>query len=222
MYGKLFISMYDGTLATKGPWEALVTFQQFLILCDRFGMVDMTADAISRRTTIPLEIIERGIIELEKPDPDSRSPDENGCRILRISDTRAWGWQVVNYEKYRTIKSADERREYMRQYQKERRAAAPVNDKKQSKKTSAKPEETLPPVPDWLDEKMFMQWFSTRPAKARTAASLEACVGKLDRWRAKGHDPLGIVATSLANGWQGIFEPKEVPPQKNNVPRLAL
>lgn len=122
MYGKLFVSMYDGTLATRGPWEALVTFQQFLILADRSGVVDMTPDAISRRTTIPIEIIERGISELEREDDGSRTPDENGRRILRISDTRTWGWQVVNYEKYRQIRTADERREYMKQYQRARRA----------------------------------------------------------------------------------------------------
>ena len=54
MYGKLFVQMYEGTLASKGPWEALVTFQQLIILANRHGEVDMTPDAISRRTTIPL------------------------------------------------------------------------------------------------------------------------------------------------------------------------
>ena len=58
--------MYDGTLATKGPWQALVTFQQLIILADRNGEVDMTPEAISRRTTIPLEIIEHGIKALEE------------------------------------------------------------------------------------------------------------------------------------------------------------
>ena len=56
MYSKLFASMYDGTLATQGPWQAIVTFQQMLILADPTGIVDMTATAISRRTTIPLDI----------------------------------------------------------------------------------------------------------------------------------------------------------------------
>jgi len=75
MYGKLFTQMYDGTLATKGPWQALVTFQQMLILCDKDGVIDMTPEAISRRTTIPIEIIEIGIPALEEVDPASRSPE---------------------------------------------------------------------------------------------------------------------------------------------------
>jgi hypothetical protein len=122
MYGKLFVSMFDGTLGTRGPWQALVTFQQLVILADRQGIVDMTADAISRRTTIPLDIIQQGLSELEKPDPYSRSPAEEGARIIRLDDHRPWGWQIVNYAHYRELRTADDRREYMRQYQRKRRA----------------------------------------------------------------------------------------------------
>jgi hypothetical protein len=120
--------MYDGTLGTRGPWQALVTFQQLVILADKHGVVDMTPEAISRRTTIPLKIIQRGMIELEKPDPESRSPEEDGCRIVRLRDDRSWGWRIVNYAHYRQIRSEEERREYHKQFQRKRRAAkAAVN-----------------------------------------------------------------------------------------------
>lgn len=121
MYGKLFQQMYDGTLATKGPWEALVTFQQFVILADKNGVVDMTPEAIARRTTIPLEIVLKGIENLVQPDPGSRTPTEDGRRIVPLSDARSWGWQVVNYERYRNLRSSDERREYHRQYYHQKR-----------------------------------------------------------------------------------------------------
>jgi hypothetical protein len=124
MYGKLFAQMYDGTLGTKGPWQALVTFQQMIILADESGTVDMTREALSRRTTIPLEIIAAGIDALEEPDSASRSPDEEGRRIVRLSDDRDWGWRIVNYAHYRKIRSEIERREYHRQYAKKRRAKA--------------------------------------------------------------------------------------------------
>jgi hypothetical protein len=119
--------MYDGTLATKGPWQAIVTFQQFIALCDAAGWVDMTPDAISRRTTIPLEIIQVGINALEQADPDSRSPAEEGRRIVRLSPDRAWGWRIVNHEHYKKLRAAEERREYFRDYQRERRST-PVNN----------------------------------------------------------------------------------------------
>jgi hypothetical protein len=127
MYGKLFEQMFDGTLASKGPWQALVTFQQLIVLADKNGIVDMTPEAISRRTTIPLEIIETGIQALEQPDPHSRTPDEGGRRIVRLSDGRSWGWRIVNHARYRNIRSQEDRREYMRQYQRQRRQAKDVN-----------------------------------------------------------------------------------------------
>jgi hypothetical protein len=122
MYGKLFGSMYDGTLTSKGPWQALVTLQQMIILADRDGVVDMTASAISRRTSIPLDIIETGIAALMEPDPDSRTPDEDGRRIVLLESHRDWGWHLVNHAKYQAIRTAEERREYMRQAQARSRA----------------------------------------------------------------------------------------------------
>lgn len=126
MYGKLFVQMYDGTLGTKGPWQALVTLQQLVILADKHGTVDLTPEALSRRTTIPIEIIAVGLAELEKPDPESRSPDEGGRRIVRLSKNREWGWRIVNHGHYRKIRSEDERREYHKLYARKRRGA-PVN-----------------------------------------------------------------------------------------------
>lgn len=121
-YGKLFASMFDGTLATRGPWQALVTFQQLLILCDQEGNVDMTPEAIARRTTVPLEIIETGIRALEQPDPESRLPHEEGRRIVRLSEHRSWGWHIVNHAHYRNVRTPQDRREYMREYQRNRRS----------------------------------------------------------------------------------------------------
>ena len=122
MYGKMYRQMYHGTLATTGPWQALVTFQQFIVLADQEGIVDMTPEAISRETTIPLDIIRIGITALEQPDPDSRSPDEEGRRIVLLSENRKWGWRVVNYPHYRKLKREEDRREYHRQYWHKRKA----------------------------------------------------------------------------------------------------
>lgn len=121
-FSKLFVSMYDGTLATVGPWQALVTFQQMIVLGYPNGVVDMTAEAISRRTTIPLDVIQTGIEALQRPDPESRSPVSEGRRIVLLDPHRAWGWHVVNYEAYRKAQSDDDRREYMRVYMQNRRA----------------------------------------------------------------------------------------------------
>lgn len=121
MYVKIFSQIYDGTLVTRGPWQALVTFQQLLILADQDGNVDMTDEAISRRTTIPLDIIQIGIAGLLKPDDKSRTPTEDGRRILPLAEHRDWGWHIVNYEHYRRMKREEDRREYHQTYYHEKR-----------------------------------------------------------------------------------------------------
>ncbi len=113
MYGKLFQSMYDGTLVED--WRALVTFQQMIILSDRDGVVDITPQALSRRTGIPIELIEAGLEALERADPYSRTPDEEGRRIRRLDDHRPWGWYIVNHEKYKKQRDYDEVRNQNRE-----------------------------------------------------------------------------------------------------------
>ena len=109
MFTKVFRSIYDGTLADN--WQALVTFQQLLILANQDGVVDMTPQAISRTTGIPREIIEAGIQHLEAPDAASRTPDMDGRRIVRLDAHRPWGWFLVNFAKYRNLKTLEEKRE---------------------------------------------------------------------------------------------------------------
>jgi len=133
MFGKIFVQMYDGSLGTRGPWQALVTFQQLIVLADRDGTVDMTAEVIARRTSIPLEVIQIGLKALAEPDPASRTPDFEGRRIVPISEHRDWGWRLVNYAKYRSIRSAEERREYNREYWHKRK------DRQNQGDSSAKP-----------------------------------------------------------------------------------
>jgi hypothetical protein len=119
MYAKIFESIYDGSL--RKDWKALVTFQQLLVLCDEEGYVDKTPDAISSRTTIPIEIIEHGLNELSSADPDSRSRDEDGRRIVLIAPPRKWGWRIVNYQSYRDIRSKEELRSYWKGQKREQR-----------------------------------------------------------------------------------------------------
>ena len=116
MYGKIFSSIYDGTLGED--WRALITFQQMIILCDSDGVVDMTPESIFRRTNIPIEHIKAGIEILESKDPYSRTQGENGRRIIRLDEHRPWGWQIVNHGKYRDLNDYDKVKEQNRERQK--------------------------------------------------------------------------------------------------------
>ncbi len=130
MYGKLFESMFDGTLSES--WEALVVFQQMIILSDANGVVDVTPSAIHRRTGIPLDVIKKGIEVLESPDDASRTPSEEGRRIVRVSSDRAWGWRIVNHSYYRGLSSRAEKLTRDRERQRRKRAEKSPDDRIES------------------------------------------------------------------------------------------
>lgn len=110
MYGKVFSSIYDGTL--YGNWEAIATFQQLIVLANADGVVDMTPQAIAARTSFPLDLLLRGIKFLESPDPYSRTPGDDGKRIVLIdAENRPWGWQIVNHGKYQRLRNMEQKRE---------------------------------------------------------------------------------------------------------------
>jgi len=197
--------MYEGTLASQGPWEALITFQQLIILANRHGEVDMTADAISRRTTIPLEIIKKGLAALAEPDSGSRTPDEEGRRIVLIASHRDWGWRIVNYEKYRKIRSEDERREYQRVIMaKRRQKLAPVSNVSQCSMQYAESSKhkTLPQQKP-LGSSEFQVFWDSYPRKVARLDAVNAwvkggCDGSL------GEILAGVESWKRTNQWTDL------------------
>ena len=120
MYVKIFAQIYDSSIAED--YLVRLVFEDFLILADKDGHVDMTAAAIARRTNVPLEVVNRAIEKLSSPDPESRSPNEDGRRIVLLDPHRSWGWRIVNYPQYRNIRDDESRKEYFRDRKREQRA----------------------------------------------------------------------------------------------------
>lgn len=112
MYGKLFTSMWDGSL--YGHLEASAVLMACVTLCNADGVLDMTPEAISGRTGWPLDFIKKGLAELEKPDSRSRTPDDDGRRLVLLDAHRDWGWLIVNYSKYRGLRDVDTIKEQTR------------------------------------------------------------------------------------------------------------
>lgn len=201
MYAKVFSQIYDGTLCTRGPWEALVTFQQMLVLADQEGNVDMTAGAIARRTTIPLEIIEKGITVLLEDDPESRTPTENGKRILPLCEGRAWGWHIVNYKHYRSLKREEDRREYHREYWHTRKNKGVQTDTQTTQHTQ--PNQPIAEAKAEAEAKAQKEKRERSPIGARLPADWDAPETYLEFCRSeKPHlDPMQV-AISFADYWK--------------------
>jgi regulator of protease activity HflC (stomatin/prohibitin superfamily) len=110
VYVKVFQKILDSSIAED--WYVRHVFEDFLKLADRDGVVDMTAEAFCRRTNAPeLQIVRRSIEKLSAPDPTSRSATDDGRRIELLDDHRDWGWRILNYRKYRNLKTPQELRE---------------------------------------------------------------------------------------------------------------
>lgn len=116
MYAKLFASLYQGTL--RGQPHEILVFTNLLAHTGRDGTVDKHFRAISEETGLTMDEVKAAILVLESPDPESRSPEEMGARIVRLDEHRVWGWRVVNHGKYRAIRSEDDRAEQNRLAQK--------------------------------------------------------------------------------------------------------
>lgn len=119
MYAKIFSQIFDSSIAED--YQTRHVFMDLLVLADPTGQVDMTHDAIARRTNVPVEIVRASICKLCKPDVNSRTKTHDGARLITIDPEREWGWQIVNFQSYHCIRNQNARREYMRDYMRARR-----------------------------------------------------------------------------------------------------
>ena len=106
-------SIMEEDLETRYIWFCLLT------LADREGFVDMTIAAIARRINIDEQAVNDAIDKFMQPDPSSRTATQEGRRLEKIRES--FGWKIINYIHYRNLRSEENRRDYMRNYMKDRR-----------------------------------------------------------------------------------------------------
>jgi len=135
MYAKIYTSMYSGTL--RGRAHEILVFTNLLAFCDRDGFVDKHPRAIAEEVGLTVEQVRVALDNLESPDPESRTPDEDGRRIVRTDEHRTWGWRIVNYEKYRAIRNEEDRRAQNKAAQARRRDRVKSADSHDSRLTAS-------------------------------------------------------------------------------------
>lgn len=79
-------------------------------------------------------------------------------------------------------------------------------------------------LPDWLSAEIWSSWVAYRrdlkkPIKSQQTVT--QAIKLLDRCRLNGYTPDEIINQSIANGWQGLFEPKGSKPQPRQQTRVA-
>ncbi|HGF9181122.1 TPA: replication protein [Klebsiella pneumoniae] len=79
-------------------------------------------------------------------------------------------------------------------------------------------------LPDWLSAEIWSSWVAYRrdlkkPIKSQQTVT--QAINLLDRCRLNGYSPEEIINQSIANGWQGLFEPKGARPQRRQESRVT-
>ncbi|RMA11865.1 replication protein [Klebsiella pneumoniae] len=79
-------------------------------------------------------------------------------------------------------------------------------------------------LPDWLSAEIWSSWVAYRrdlkkPIKSQQTVT--QAINLLDRCRLNGYSPDEIINQSIANGWQGLFEPNGAKPQPSQQVRVA-
>lgn len=217
MYVKLFSDIVLSSL-NEQPLSIRCIFMLLLSQSDKHGFVQGTDSTLRRVLNVTADEWDSAIDKLTSPDPDSKSPAEEGRRLLRVN--KPPGFQIVNYAGYRDIKDEKSRREYFRNYMRGYRSPAVniVNSVNKSVSigtdtvTSEKEAEdfTLPPPYNTPElSEVWARWLQFRRElrKKVTPMSAKQHIKLLQQWGAKKWTD--AINQSITCGWQGLFEPKQ-------------
>ncbi|PHS59321.1 MAG: hypothetical protein COB03_03230 [Alteromonas sp.] len=110
------------------------------------------------------------------------------------------------------INQSVEKTQPIRPPQKKETITKEINTKeKGNKKPSVKSEILSMDIPRSLSFDMWVNWVENRAEnkKPMTVRSAKMQIKRLEAWQAKGHNLDEIIQTSIANNYQGLFEPNK-------------
>lgn len=122
MYVKLFEDTLQSSIWAQDS-DTRIVWLTLLMMSDENGFVRSAATGIAHFARVPIVTTNKALELFKLPDSDSRTPDKKGRRIEQISG----GYQIINYQHYRDIRTYDDRKEYMRKYMRKRRSAESKN-----------------------------------------------------------------------------------------------
>lgn len=103
---KVFSSILDSTVWLT-PKHVRLVWMTMMVMADRDGVVEASVPGLANRAGVTREECDEALEMFLSPDPDSRTPDEEGRRIRKVDG----GWELINHSKYRDRMNAEERKE---------------------------------------------------------------------------------------------------------------
>lgn len=116
VYTKLFSDILASTVWAESDHTRIVWITM-LAMADRDGNVMGSVPGLAHIARVPIAACEAALAALAAPDKDSRTKTNEGRRIEPIDG----GWFIINYEKHRERRSAEDRREQDRRRQQRKR-----------------------------------------------------------------------------------------------------
>lgn len=247
MYGKIFERVFTGSMYGSGPvvfsvWAYVIAHAQ------PPGVVELNPKLLAGCIGTSVEEVRDAIAFLCRPDPESQNEAENGRRLVPLE---GMGFRVVSFEKYRELKTAEDRREYHRSYWHRRKDSKNLNTTQQDSTNSTAAEalslsEAPVPIPrkrGQAGSALFDRFWSAYPRKIskgkaerafnslKPGDSLVTCMlvaieraRESDQWRKDGGRFIPYPSTWLhARGWEDELEaPKSAASTERDWERRAI
>ncbi|HVC17684.1 MAG TPA: hypothetical protein VNE18_10325 [Rhodanobacter sp.] len=219
-YSKLFRSITTSTVWMQSD-SVRIVWITLLALKDKDGNVWGSVPGLANVARVKRAAVEKALAILEAPDPDSRTKDHDGRRILAIDG----GWHVLNHDKYRNTRDNADRSEYERTRKAQQRqqlkeasqmsGTSPdcpgmsANTDTDTDTDTKKKNCRAAALPDWLPRDVWADFVQHRKKlrAAMTPRAEDLTLRKLERFKHRGIDPISCLETSIENGWRGVFEP---------------
>jgi len=113
MYGKIFATMFTGSMYGAGPVMFSV-WAYVLANMDEDGSIELNPRHLAPIIGCSINDVRNEITKCCEPDLESRSQEEDGRRLLHTAGFLYW---VVNSKKYQEIKKAEDRKKQNRDAQ---------------------------------------------------------------------------------------------------------
>lgn len=123
-----FVKVYMTRMASSSLWEerlcVRVLFLYLLGIADEDGVVlRHTPSALARLANMEQAEVEYALERLTSPDPHSRTPAEEGRRLLELPEG---GWRVVNARAYREMQTPKQAMDAARQRKRRGKRSGPM------------------------------------------------------------------------------------------------
>jgi len=227
MFGKFFATTFTGSMMGSGT--DVFAVWGYVIANAQHSQIELNPKLLAAVLGSTPEAMQAAIDVLCAPDPNSRSVEHNGMRLLREGQ---FAYHVVNHEKYRALRNDDDRREYFRQKKAESRARLSGETVKvrSQRKSNCPPLSTAVTQPESRTRKQKAEQQKQEepsfPTSLNTPEFRQAWADYKVHRRESKMKPLGATATktriaelekmgptasveairrSIANGWAGIF-----------------